>query len=78
MAETEGVRISVFMILLIVLILVAAISAVAIYARQRSIGSLGTAEKKLDDRFAKGEISAEEYRQRLQELDSRRKSPPEG
>lgn len=78
MAETEGVRISFFMILLIVLILVAAISAVAIYARRRSIGSLGIAEKKLDDRFAKGEISAEEYRQRLQELDSRRKSPPEG
>ncbi|WP_416144030.1 hypothetical protein [Planococcus koreensis] len=78
MAETEGVRISFFMILLIVLILVAAISAVAIYARRRSIGSLGIAEKKLDDCFAKGEISAEEYRQRLQDLDSRRKRPPEG
>ena len=78
MAETEGVRISFFMILLIVLILVAAISAVAIYTRQRRIGSLGSAEKKLDDRFAKGEISAEEYRQRLQELDSRRKRPPKG
>ncbi|HSP21561.1 MAG TPA: SHOCT domain-containing protein [Planococcus sp. (in: firmicutes)] len=78
MAETEGVRISFFMILLIVLILVAVISSVAVYARRRSGGSLGSAEKKLDDRFAKGEISAEEYRQRLQELDETRGKPPEG
>ena len=78
MAEAEGVRISFFMILLIVLILVAAISAVAVYARRRSIGSLGSAEKKLDDRFAKGEINAEEYRRRLQELDETRGKPPEG
>lgn len=77
MAEAEGVRISFFMILLIVLILVAAISAVAVYARRRSIGSLGSAEKKLDDRFAKGEITAEEYRQRLKELDETGRKPPQ-
>lgn len=77
MAEAEGVRISFFMILLIVLILVAAISAVAVYVRRRSIGSLGSAEKKLDDRFAKGEITAEEYRQRLKELDETGRKPPQ-
>ncbi len=77
MAEAEGVPISFIMILLIVIILVAAISSIAIYVRRRRIDSLSSAEKKLDDRFAKGRISAEEYRRRLQELKRRSDPPPE-
>lgn len=76
MEEAEGVRISFFMILLIVLILVAVISTIAIYVRKRRIDSLSSAEKKLDDRFARGDISAEEYRNRLQELDGHSDQPP--
>lgn len=77
MAEAEGLQISLVMIFLIVLILIAAITAVAIYVRRRRINSLSSAEKKLDDRFARGDISAEEYRNRLQELEGHSNRPPE-
>lgn len=77
MAGVEGVRISFFMILLILLILVAVISTIAIYVRRRRIDSLSSAEKKLDDRFARGDISAEEYHNRLQELEGHSNRPPE-